>query len=231
MFDNRYVAVLADTDESIKIHDELSCDLNLRDKENERTEKRGNKLIDKVIHFIVLDNLEWRWLATLSIFMIGTRQLPLEQRVELDYLVKEDVPGDVAKISGLSLISNCEHQNRANRSVPRAKRKAETTRIYLGLIRAAKEYCSTKGLKHGLLFTGKSLTLAFRQSGLNIQDVGACEEAYSNDADYPCYMNFDNIVECTDKASNSVFEMFKKRGTYCTYSKLTRVYSDLPTFV
>lgn len=232
MFDNRYTVVLADTEESRKIYYDLQFGI----KSSKNSSECNGKIKDKTEHdthhdtsayFIVLDNKDWRWLATLRVGRKDLDKLPDPLMLGCDYdkrSIDDDLHGSITEISGFSLIPKFNNSGKPFTSTGGNAKAAE---IYFGLIRAAREYCAAKELKHWLLLTTESLYQILRRCGLNVESLDAQEDEFQNTQHY-CYVNSEKIINTSNKASQKVSKMFEKQNTYCNFSKLTRVFSDLP---
>lgn len=167
MFDNRYEAVLADTETSRKINFKLRYRVFCVEKGYEDPAKFGHEMEhdphdDSAVHFLVRDKERDRWIAAARLVIGTPDSLPVARAatVELPDLPPATV---IAEFSRLLILDDYRS--------PTGKGMYEPE-IVLGLFRAAREYSRQRRIDHWLLFCRRGLWRMLSNVGLDLRPAG-----------------------------------------------------------
>lgn len=224
MFDNRYQAILADTDESKKIHFHLRyqvycLDKHFEDPKNFEDDLEIDEYDEKSAHFLILDRNTGKWMATMRLVIAAPEDLPMHEvtSVSLDKISEKKTP--IAELSRLTILKNFRHNSATD-----AKTKGIETNgpeMLLGLLRAANSYCRNIGVRQWVFLCKRSMGRIFEKSGLTIKFAGGkCEHKGTR---YPFWTDLEKLFLKNLRDAPKVFRMFNTGPAYYRYSELTRV--------
>jgi N-acyl amino acid synthase of PEP-CTERM/exosortase system len=216
MFDRRYKAFLADTEQSKKIHHQLRHQVYCLEKGfEEASQFKGGMEIDdfdqQAVHFIVQDQQTSEWVATLRIVLPEAQKLPITElfKSDLSFDMAANCHG-VAEISRLSILSAHRHSKTfvSDHSYPE---------ILFGLIRAAKEYCEIKGIDQWLFLCRRSLKKIAARGGMEMKEIG--KPINHRGARYPYLVDLEKSFSGVEGVSPVAYSLLNREQTFLRYSE------------
>jgi N-acyl amino acid synthase of PEP-CTERM/exosortase system len=156
MFDNRFETFLADTSLSKTIHYNLRCQIYCLDKcfeisANFADEQESDNYDSEAIHFIVRSREPRQWVGAMRLILAPPSQLLLSRLVTFESDAIQDLKDQiVAEASRLCVLPAKRVGPGKNISWREACKTLHPSSITLGLIRAAKEYCLSHGIRFSL---------------------------------------------------------------------------------
>ena len=143
MFEKRYMAVLADTEESKSIHYALRHQVYCLEKGFEKgshTAEEKDSFDADAVHFIVRDLLKSAWVGTLRVVLPKKNGLPMMSVIGDKALSGKGMSlNNVAEISRLSIVRQHRHETSLiNEHV--------FSDVMFSLVNAAKHYCESLGI-------------------------------------------------------------------------------------
>lgn len=172
MSKNRYEVVLADTEESKKIHYKLRYQIYCLEKgflevEKPEEEMEQDSYDEKSIHFLIKGSNHW----------IGTFRLVIDQLGRLPFH-KVSIPDSpqfiqgnlqAAEFSRLGILR--PFQKLRNGQSPHESSSKESE-IMLKLLQAARDYCSANSINHVVFLCRRSIARVLNQFELQAQQIG-----------------------------------------------------------
>lgn len=222
MFDNRYQAVLADTEKSKKIHFQLRYQVYCLDKRYEESSKfkeemEHDQYDENSVHFLIRDRKTGEWLATMRLVIGPLEELPVQ---DVTSISNDQIDGNkdiFAEVSRLSIVKEFRH----NSSIQTNNKDLRTNEpeIMLGLIRAASSYCARFGVQHWIFLCKRSLKRVLQGCGLTIRNIGpVCQH---KGARYPYWADLKNFFFTNlPVVAPTINDMFNSNHTYSLYSDL-----------
>lgn len=217
MFDERYTAVLADTDEAKAVHYNLRYQVYCMEKAYEtpdtfEAEMEVDQYDQHSVHFLIQEKITGRWLATMRLVIAEADRLPMRKIAAIDCDPTNN-RGKIAELSRLSIIDHFRHdRERAT------EYRASIPEILLGLIRAATRYSTDQGINQWMFLCKRSMMRILNECGMAIHNIGPrCEHRGIR---YPYWADLENGFEDLSKAAPKVFDMFSKDVAYWNYSEL-----------
>lgn len=220
MFDSRYQAVLADTEESKNIHYHLRYKIYCLEKGFESSSKFKDEMErdqydENSVHFIVRDKITNEWLATVRLVRGETHRLPIQKVAKFSIEGHGIGADEVAELSRLSILRPFRHQA-GKRGLD--NKSINEPEILIGLIRAAREYSRQKGIKHWLFLCRRSIMRVVGNVGMKMHEIGpACEH---RGARYPYLAKLESAFDDIIRYSPRTHEMFSRKAVYYKYSEL-----------
>lgn len=220
MFDNKYQAILADTEESRKIHYNLRYQVYCLEKGFESAGKFEDQLEkdeydDKSVHFLIKEQKSGRWLGTARLVMAEPDELPLREFTKIKDSNMRSDDDKVAEFSRLSILSNYRQTGKSKFNVGRS----EEPEILLGLIRAARAYCLKEAdIRNWHFLCRRSIKRILSRVGINMSVIGPpCQHRGTR---FPFLMKLDSDYKEIPNVSPKTHEMFSQKQTYYRYSEL-----------
>ncbi|GAB6068379.1 hypothetical protein JCM13664_16980 [Methylothermus subterraneus] len=217
MFDGRYLAVLADTQESRSIHYRLRYQVYCLEKRFEPAERFHDGLeIDpfdaRSVHFLVQHKESGQWVGAARLVLGEPKQLPIFKTCRFS-LQGHAVEGKrFAELSRLSILKSFRRG-----SAPQPVSEPE---VLLGLIRAAKEYSEPAGIDCWLFLCKRSIARIVGSLGMRMDVIGApCEHRGLR---FPYLATLVTAFDGIAERSAKVHAMFAKRNTLIPYSELAQ---------
>ncbi len=196
MFNKYFEVILADTEESKKVHYSIRYQVYCEEMGFENKDDFPNQMEyddyddnDKSVHFIVRDKRSGHWLGAMRLIYKHDSLLPIEQSCKLKEqigfskfsgavelsrlcLIKEARRGikDIDPPLGIDANSNLKTDSDKIKSLPH--RNKLNRMIIWGLIHAASEYCNINNIPHWYFMTSAALARVLRRGGLNLIAIG-----------------------------------------------------------
>ena len=172
MPNNSYEVILADTEESKKIHYNLRYQIFCLDKGFEEADKFRDEMEkdihdDNAIHFLVKGNNCWIGSFRLVIDQFGN--LPFQKVSALDSLQFMQRNLQVAEFSRLGILR--PFQNLRNGEPPKESSESDSE-IMLKMIHAGVDYCRTNSIGHIIILCRRSISRVLNQFGLEARPIG-----------------------------------------------------------
>ncbi len=217
MFDSRYQAVIADTEESKSIHYHLRYQVYCLEKKFEPAEifddqQEIDEYDNQSVHFIIQDKQSGEWVAAARLVIGKPEDLPISKLTEysLDGRSKEGMV--FAELSRLSILKSFR------RGTSQAQEKISEPEVLLGLIRAVKEYSEQNGIDYWLFLCRRSIMRVVGNMGMHMDIIGnPCEHRGIR---YPYLATLATAFKGIAQRSPKVHQMFSRKNTLVTYSKL-----------
>lgn len=172
MSDNRYEVVLADTEESKKIHYKLRYQIYCLEKgflevEKLKDEMEKDPYDERSIHFLVKSGN--RWIGTFRLVIDHLGRLPFHKVSVPDS--PQFIQGNLqaAEFSRLGILR--PFQKLRNSQLPHESSGKESE-ILLKLLHAARDYCRANGIDHIVFLCRRSITRVLNQFELQAQQIG-----------------------------------------------------------
>lgn len=247
MLNNHFQVLLADTQESLKLHYLIRYRVYCLETQYEEPKAFPDKMErdqydNQSVHFLVREREAGKWVAAMRLVVGPTDVLPFAKRCEYD---KSKVPlaeQRAAEISRLCVVGAFRRRKQEHETpyeIPWGQgekpisagsklRKLERRRepgILLGLIHAAVEYGRQHQIKHGYALMADPLARIMMSHGLRLVPIGpACEY---RGVRRPFIIDTDSLFSDVPNQSNGISEAFRYRPAYEHYSDWQRVAADL----
>lgn len=215
MFEKRYMAVLADTEESKSIHYALRHEVYCVEKgflcSSENLREQDN-FDENSVHFLVRDLLKSRWVGTLRVVLPNENSLPVMKAVGRNLINDEGLAvNNVAEISRLSIID----QHRHSTTIINDHSFSE---VMFSLISAAKHYCEGLGIGTWIFLCRKSLSKIANRQGMTMNKIGGpCEYKGTR---YPYLVNLQEAFLGLEKTSDKLHTLLHTKQTVQRYSEV-----------
>lgn len=219
MFDNKYRAILADTEESRNIHYNLRYQVYCLEKGYEPRGKFQDELEkddydDNSVHFLIQDRHNGHWLGTARLVIAEPKKLPIRKFTEIE---EDKLDSNEKKVAELSRLSILRGYRQTGQKVYDSG-KANEPEILLGLIRAANAYCKEAGIKNWLFLCRRAIRRIVSKVGIKIDIVGPpCEHRGTR---YPFLGRLNSGFDGIPEVSPETQEMFNQKFAYYRYSEL-----------
>jgi len=227
IFDHNYEVLLADTDESKRIHYQLRyqvyCDEMRFEDKNKFPDQIENDEWDRdAIHFIVRHKFTGKNLGALRLAHGKKLGLPLEQHSSLYSELNENQYGSCLEISRLCVIKEARRFNATLKSPEAPKHKPNVSanindyrpsnrELMWGMIRAAAVYSYDIGIKNWYILVAPALAVTIQKAGFNMIQIG-----------HPCHLSGERtpyLLEVDQVLSNSLWQQ-DYQNEYIPYSEL-----------
>lgn len=226
-FDQNYEVLLADTEESKKIHFQLRyhvyCDeLRFEDKNNFPNKSESDEWDTNAIHFIVRHKYTGQYLGALRLAQGAQRGFPLEKYSKLYKKPNENQYAYSMEISRLCVIKEARRFNSKSETIIDPKQKyysranineyrPSNRELMWGMIRAAALYSHNIGVIKWYILVAPALALTIQKAGFSMKKIGhACQLRGERT---PYILNVDQVL------SNSLWLHDYQNG-YASYAKL-----------
>ena len=214
MFEKRYMAVLADTEEGKSIHyalrHEVYCVEKKFENDNESQQEKDSYDLHSV-HFLVRDLLKSKWVGTLRVVLPKHEELPMMKVIGADLFNSEGLLlNNMAEISRLSIVS----QHRHDKTIINEHSFSE---VMFSLVSAAKHYCEVLGISTWVFLCRKSLSKIANRQGMSMNKIGGPYE--HNGTRYPYVVNLQNAFIGLEKTSNKLHELLHAKQDVKKYSE------------
>ncbi|XSG85201.1 MAG: PEP-CTERM/exosortase system-associated acyltransferase [Methylohalobius sp. ZOD2] len=217
MFDGRYRAILADTDESRSIHYHLRYQVYCLEKRFEPVGRFVDRMeIDAFdghsVHFLIQHKATGRWVGTARLVIDEPNRLPMTRIADFS-LQDYDVHGrSFAELSRLSILKSFRRGSQ--------QQVISEPEVLLGLIRAVKDYSEQTGIDYWLFLCRRSIMRVVGNLGMQMDVIGEPCEHRGTRVPYLATLAsaFDGIAH----RSAAVHAMFSRKNTLVPYSYLAR---------
>ncbi|PCH83091.1 MAG: hypothetical protein COB89_07545 [Piscirickettsiaceae bacterium] len=214
MFEKRYMAILADTEESKSIHYALRHQVYCQEKgflDSSDIALETDRFDTDAVHFLVRDLLKSKWVGTLRVILPKQNGLPMMQIIGDDLLRDKGLLlNKVAEISRLSIIS--QHRNKIS-----VVNEHSFSEVMFSLVSAAKHYCESLGIDTWVFLCRKSLSKIANRQGMAMNKIGGPYE-YKGDR-YPYVVNLDDAFTGLEKISNKLHKLLHSHQSFQRYSE------------
>ncbi len=215
MFDGRYRAVIADTEESKSIHYRLRYQIYCLEKGFEPSERFENQqeidaYDDRSVHFLVQHQASGRWIAAARLVLGPPDRLPIAQVARFSLAGIDIERKRFAELSRVSVLRAYRNHGRAS--------FVNEPELLLGIIRAARDYSEQSGLDYWLFLCRRSVMRILGQFGLEMAIVG--DPCRHRGIRYPYLGDLANGFDAIAHRSPEVHAMFSRRDTLIPYSRL-----------
>jgi len=215
MFEKRYMAVLADTEESKSIHYALRHQVYCLEKgfeEGNQNAEEKDSFDSDAVHFIVRDLLKSKWVGTLRVILPKKNGLPMLDVIGDDTLGDKGLSIDnVAEISRLSIV-------RQHRHATSTINEHVFSDVMFSLVNAAKNYCESLGISTWVFLCRKSLSKIANQQGMDMKKIGKSYE-YKGTR-YPYLVNLKEAFVGLENKSTKLHELLHTNQHCQRYSEL-----------
>jgi N-acyl amino acid synthase of PEP-CTERM/exosortase system len=172
MPNNSYEVILADTEESKKIHYNLRYQIFCVEKGFEEADKFKDEMEkdihdDSAIHFLVKGNN--RWIGSFRLVIDQFGNLPFQKVSALDSLQFMQRNQKVAEFSRLGILR--PFQKLRNGEPPKESSERDSE-IMLKMIHAGVDYCRTNSIGHIIILCRRSISRVLNQFGLQARPIG-----------------------------------------------------------
>ena len=215
MFEKRYMAVLADTEESKSIHYALRHQVYCLEKgfeESSHNAEEKDSFDADAVHFIVRDLLKSAWVGTLRVVLPKKNGLPMMSVIGDKALSGKGMSlNNVAEISRLSIVRQHRHETSLiNEHV--------FSDVMFSLVNAAKHYCESLGIHTWVFLCRKSLSKIASKQGMNMKKIGRSYE-YKGTR-YPYVVNLQEAFIELEKKSSKLHALLHTDQGCQRYSEL-----------
>lgn len=184
LFDNNYQVLLADTQESKRIHYQLRyqvyCDeMRFEDKNKFPNQLETDQWDKEAIHFIVRHKSTGHYLGALRLAQGNKMGLPLEKHSILFNELKQDQYSLSLEISRLCVIKEARrfikkpiqtHNNSISTNIK--EYRPSNRELMWGMIRAAALYSHSIGIQKWYILVAPALAVTIQKAGFNMVQVG-----------------------------------------------------------
>lgn len=246
MLNNHFQVLLADTQESLKLHYLIRYRVYCLETHYEEPAAFPDKMErdqydNQSVHFLVREREVGKWVAAMRLVVGPTDVLPFAARCEYDKSMVPAAERRAAEISRLCVVGafrrrKQEHdtpyelpwgQGEKPISLASKLHKLERRRepgILLALINAAVEYATQHQIKHGYALMADPLARIMMSHGLRLVPIGpACEH---RGVRRPFIIDTDSLFSEVPRRSDGISEAFRHRPAYERYSDWQRVAAD-----
>lgn len=226
MFDDRYEVFLADTIQSKNLHYLLRYEVyhletgweSNKPILRKRLERDRHDAFSK--HFLVRDRLTHDWVGGMRLVVSPFNHLPLARVCELDAANGIDYDKEqCVEVSRLFVLPDYRCGRR--RGVGNVSQERRSVgfhhEIMLGLIRAARMYGLSNGLKSWYFLVEPSLARGINKLGIDLHCCGPEVECHGTRRPY-----YGEVANCFDRlfsAPTDIREMFSRKHAYRCYSQ------------
>ncbi|HEB78381.1 MAG TPA: PEP-CTERM/exosortase system-associated acyltransferase [Methylothermaceae bacterium] len=214
MFDDRYQAVIADTEASKSIHYHLRYRVYCLEKRFEPVDRFEDQMeIDEYdrrsVHLLIQHKPSGQWVATARLVLGEPETLPIARfaRFSLDGIDIRDKR--FAELSRLSVLKSYRRHGEQQVNEPE---------VLLGLIRAARDCSAQMGLDYWLFLCRRSIMRIIGYFGMEMRIIG--EPCEHRGIRYPYLGDLANGFDGIAKRSPEVHAMFSRKNTLIPYSEL-----------
>lgn len=218
MFDEQYEAILADTEESKKIHYNLRYQVYCLEKQYEDEgdcpgQMEADEYDEDAVHFLVREKQTGEWVATVRLVLGSLQELPMKELVNIDQERINSGDELLAEISRFSILNTFRNNTG---SVKRERIKEPE--IMLGMFRAVIEYGKNNGISNWLFLCRRSLKRIMNQCGFSVEVVGP--KTNHKGTRYPYLVSLEKSFDQLKQLAPSIGSMFSKRIAYYRYSEM-----------
>ena len=219
MFDNKYRAILADTEESRDIHYSLRYQVYCLEKgfepaHNFKDELEKDKYDDNSVHFLIQEKSNGNWVGTVRLVIVEPQNLPILEYTEIE---EEKLDSKNRKVAELSRLSILRDYRRTGDKVGKSGLGNEPE-ILLGLIRATNAYCKEAGISNWVFLCRRAIRRIVSKVGIRIDIIGPpCEHRGTR---YPFLGRLNSGFDGISEVSPETQEMMSQKSAYSRYSDL-----------
>ncbi len=217
MFDSRYQAVIADTDESKSIHYRLRYQVYCLEKKFEPAEvfndqQEIDEYDERSVHFIIQNKQSGAWVATARLVIGKPEDLPISRLTDYSLEGRETDGKVFAELSRLSILKSFR------RGSDKTQERVSEPEVLLGLIRAVKEYSEQNDIDYWLFLCRRSIMRVVGNMGMHMDIIGdPCEHRGIR---YPYLATIATAFDGIAERSPMVHQMFSRTNTLIGYSEL-----------
>lgn len=194
MFDDNFEVLLADTDESEKIHYSIRyqvyCEeMGFENKEDFPSEQESDEYDIHSTHFIVRERQTGQWVGAMRMIFKNDHLLPLEKHCTLNTTIKDDIFNRSIEISRLCLVKEIRRRSTdidpplglgdygneikaEDNVIPFHRRMHAERSIIWGLFHAAAEHSKKHDIKKWYFLGTNALARIICKKGFNLQQIG-----------------------------------------------------------
>jgi len=247
VFDRDFEVIIADTAESKKTHYHLRyqvycLDVAFEDASMYPDRMEWDEYDQSSVHFLVRSRVTGHWVGAMRMILGDYHFLPTVENAEIDSAKVGKIPGSVAEISRLCVVSEYRRNQYLRKSKLYEQGHKETTtdqseilvniddrrkepEIMLGLLRAAYAYSLDNEIDSWYFMVAPSLARILHRLSLNVREIGPLQSFHGERAPHACDMT--TFAADLHERSSALHKMFNRTDyAYHSFSE-TETYKPL----